>query len=194
MNSQIEAIFIGASAGGVTAIQRLLGALDNARHVPIIIVQHLPQAANLNPDLIFGHVVKNVVLLEANDKMKIEKGHIYFAPPGYHLLIEKDRSFSLSRDELVNMARPSIDVVFETAAIVYGHSACGILMTGTNSDGALGLKTIHDEKGLTFVQDPDDAEFDMMPKSAIDLFKPNYINSINVIAKILSELLRGETP
>ncbi len=193
MNSRIQAVFIGASAGGITTIQRLLGSLENTRQIPIIVVQHLPQYAVINLDLIFGQFAHGMKLVEVSDKTRIENGHVYFAPPGYHLLIEKDHSFSLSQDDPVNMARPSIDVIFESAANTYGDSACGILLTGANSDGAQGLKALHEVNAITMVQDPAEAEFSVMPQSAIDLFRPNYVCSIHMLSKILSELVRGET-
>lgn len=192
MRSKVSAIFIGASAGGITAVQNLLAQIAHERQVPIVVVQHLPSHAKLNPSLIYGQDIQRVVFEEVQDKMFLEAGHIYFASPGYHLLIEKDFSFSLSQDELVNFARPSIDVLFESAASVYKERACGILLTGTNSDGALGLKAIHQNNGLTIVQDPTDAEFPLMPQSALDLFKPNYVASIPKIPEILAELVRGE--
>ncbi len=192
MRKNISAIFIGASAGGISAVQRLLMQIVNNRQVPIVVVQHLPQYAKLNPSLIYGQDSQNVVFTEANDKMHLECGHVYFAPPGYHLLVEKDYSFSLSQDDPVNFARPSIDVLFESAAIAYRERACGILLTGTNNDGALGLQTIHLLKGLTIVQDPASAEFPSMPQSAIDLFKPNYVASIPKIPAILEGFDKGE--
>lgn len=192
MSQIISAIFIGASAGGISAVQQLLLKIVHERQVPIVVVQHFPQNAKLNPSLIYGQESRNVVFIEVCDKMFLERGHVYFAPPGYHLLIEKDYSFSLSQDDLVNFARPSIDVLFESAALVYKDRTCGILLTGTNNDGATGLQTIHKQKGLTIVQDPASAEFPSMPQSAIDLFKPNYVASIPKIPEILEGFARGE--
>lgn len=194
MRKKITGIFIGASAGGISAIQILLADLVHKHQIPIVVVQHLPQYAKIDLSLIYGQNAKEVVFEEVADKMYIEKGHVYFAPPGYHLLIERDFSFSLTQDEPVNFARPSIDVLFESAAQAYRDSACGILLTGTNNDGAAGLKAIHQGGGLTIIQDPASAEFPSMPQAAIDLFKPNYIANIAKIPEILKELDRGQAP
>lgn len=183
-------ILIGASAGGITAIQKLLSTSVDAHLLPIIIVQHLPANATLNLPLVFAAVSKNMVLEEVTDKSIISPGHVYFAPPGYHLLIEKDYSFSLSQDEPVHFARPSIDVLFESAANVFGQNAYGILLTGTNADGARGLKTIQEHGGYTIVQHPTDAEFSFMPQSALDLFHPNFVGTISDISRKVTELAR----
>lgn len=192
MKKNISAIFVGASAGGITAIQQLLTNIANENQVPVVVVQHLPQDAKIDLSLLYGQNAKKVVFEEVEDKMFLQRGHVYFAPPGYHLLIEKDFSFSLSQDEPVNFARPSIDVLFESAAAIYKDSACGILLTGTNNDGAIGLQTIHRFGGFTIVQDPADAEYSSMPQSALDLFKPSYVAHLPKIPRVLAELSRGE--
>lgn len=184
---EIKAIFIGASAGGISAIQHLLSALDEHFQIPIIIAQHLPADVSLRPSLIFGTKSKAIVS-EALEKSKIEKNHIYFAPPGYHLLIEKDFTFSLSQDEPVQHARPSIDVLFEAAARVYGAKACGVLLTGANADGAEGMRCLQDEGAITLVQDPSEAEVPAMPISAIQIIKPDLVGKLAEIARKLCTL------
>ncbi|MBL7545545.1 MAG: chemotaxis protein CheB [Bdellovibrionaceae bacterium] len=191
MSQKIKYIFIGASAGGIATIQKLFSQSSGKHQVPIVVVQHLPANSNLNLPLVFGAATENMNLVEVIDKTKIQKGHVYFAPPGYHLLIEKDDSFSLSQDDPVHFARPSIDVLFESAAHAYGPSVCGILLTGANADGALGLKEIHDCGGYTMIQHPDDAEFSFMPQSALDLFQPDFVGSISDLSRKISELARG---
>ena len=193
MSQKMSGIFIGASAGGITAVQNLLPLIISQNHLPIVIVQHLPQYADIKLPLVYGSPVEST-LVEVSDKTPIERGHVYFAPPGYHLLIERQRFFSLSQDEMVNFARPSIDVFFESAAYAYGPEACGVLLTGANNDGAKGLQTIQKYNGTTIVQDPSSAEFPTMPQSALNLIKPNHVCSIPMISKILSAIIRGETP
>ena len=120
----MEALFVGASAGGVTAIQKLFDYLTFELPVPVVIVQHLPADAQVIPSLIFGRSIKGI-FEDVIDKTTLKKEHFYFAPSGYHLLVEKDRSLSLSQDEMVNFSRPSIDVTFESAALAFGKEVCG---------------------------------------------------------------------
>lgn len=188
MNPSISAVFIGASAGGVTAIQRLLAAFTQKISVPVVVIQHLPQDAKLNSALIYGRSTA-LQFEDIVDKMTLQGGYVYFAPPSYHLLVEKDCSLSLSQDEPVHYSRPSIDVSFESAALAFGKSLCGVLLTGGSSDGALGLKAIHKAGGYTIVQDPDDAEVAIMPKSALELFKPDVVGSLREISELLVRLL-----
>lgn len=183
--TEIQLIAVGASAGGVTAIQQLLGNLDPTFRTPLVFVQHLPSDAAVDPSLIFSRHYRGTIL-EAIDKMPIEEGNIYFAPPSYHLLVERDLTFSLSQDEPVNFARPSIDVFFESIALNIGRKACGVLLTGANSDGARGLRMIQECGGWTIVQDPRSAEATTMPKSAIEIMKPNQIGTIVEISQTLS--------
>lgn len=180
-------ICVGTSAGGVTAVQTLLKGLPKGFSPPLLIVQHLPEAAQIEPELIYGSVYEGRVQ-EAFDKTPIQNGHAYFAPPGYHLLVERDRTLALSQDEPVHFARPSIDVFFESAALSLGSHACGILMTGANQDGALGLQTIQKNGGWTIVQDPDDAEVRYMPESALKIMEPDFVVKLNDIPARLVEL------
>ena len=119
--------------------------------------------------------------------MEIKAGNAYFAPAGYHVLIEKDGCFALSQDEPVNFARPSIDVTFSSVAEALGRRCCGVLLTGSNSDGARGLKEISDAGGFTFVQDPKLSEYSTMPEAALELFKPSGVASVpGIAAKVVS--------
>jgi two-component system chemotaxis response regulator CheB len=185
-----QAVFIGASAGGITAIQNLFLKLKDRCQQPMIFVQHLISDSQFDLSMVFGAYTK-LQLREVQDKMKIESGYAYFAPAGYHLLIEKDLSFSLSQDEPVHFSRPSIDVCFESAAEVFGASACAILLTGANSDGAQGLKCIQAQGGYTMVQDPSEAEFSTMPKSALEIMKPEFIGTLDRLSSQLIELQKG---
>ena len=115
----------------------------------------------------------------------IRPGHIYFAPAAYHLLIERDMSFSLSADEKVNFARPAIDVLFESAAQAYGPELIGIILTGANADGAAGLQKIKEFGGLAVVQKPDTAEASYMPQAAINAGPVDCILELNEIAELI---------
>ncbi|MEI9955467.1 MAG: chemotaxis protein CheB [Ferruginibacter sp.] len=131
------AIVIGTSAGGLYALSFILKRLPASYPVPIIVVQH---RAKDQKDLL-EEVLQTkcrITIKQADEKEKIESGFVYIAPADYHLLVEADKTFSLSSDELVHYSRPSIDVLFETAAITYTDSLVGIILTGANNDGARG--------------------------------------------------------
>ena len=125
---------------------------------------------------------------EAEEKEKINSKRVYFAPPNYHLQIEKDLTLSLSTDKKINYSRPSIDVLFETAAWTYKNELLGVLLTGSNSDGAEGLKTIKDFGGITIVENPETAVAKLMPETAIKKCTPNYILDLELIPGKLMEL------
>jgi two-component system chemotaxis response regulator CheB len=183
---QYQAVVIGTSAGGLTALTKLLTAFPATYSLPIIVVQHLhPLQDNLfveNLDRTSALIVK-----EADEKESIEAGHAYFAPPNYHLLIEDDRTFSLSVDAKVNYARPAIDVLFASAVDVYGPRLIGVILTGANDDGTQGLRWIKDRGGLTIVQDPETAEVPFMPRAAIAATQVDHILALPEIARLLIE-------
>lgn len=190
MNKNIDIIAIGTSAGGVAAVQQLLSALVDFK-IPIVIIQHLPVDSNIDPELVFCNHTK-LQVNEAKDKMDVKLENIYFAPPAYHLLAEKDQSFSLTQDQPVNHSRPSIDVFFESMALAYGEKCCGIVLTGANADGANGLKDIKESGGLTIVQNPETAEIPYMPQSALNKVDPDYMGNIAGISDYLNKLNEGK--
>ena len=148
-----EAIVIGASAGALEALSNLLPGLPADYRLPILIVVHLPSdTTSLLAELLRARCAIRV--REAEDKEPIEPGVAYFAPPDYHLLVEQDKRLSLSDDEPVLFSRPSIDVLFESAADAYGSSLIGVVLTGANSDGAKGLKAVVEAGGAAVVQSP----------------------------------------
>lgn len=161
-----RAIVIGASAGGVQALSSILTALPANFACPILIVLHVPQRTdNLLVELLQARCLLEVK--EAEDKEMLQQGTIYFAPSGYHLLMEKNMSIALSSDEPVNYSRPAIDVLFETAADALGPDVTGIVLTGANHDGAAGLRAIYAAGGSAIVQDPPTAEVPTMPLAAL---------------------------
>jgi two-component system chemotaxis response regulator CheB len=185
-NQPIEFCAIGASAGGVMAIRTLLNELDSSFTIPIGVVQHLPSSSRIDVGMIYSTRTRKVV--EVEDKMPIENGYVYMAPPGYHVLVERDGTFALTQDEPENYSRPSIDVFFNSVARVYGAKSIGILLTGANSDGAKGLAKIGNDGGRTVAQDPKEAEVDTMPKSAIALRRPDKVLGLIAIADYLNGL------
>jgi two-component system, chemotaxis family, protein-glutamate methylesterase/glutaminase len=164
---RFEAIVIGASAGGLSALSRLLEKLSPDFPLPIIVAQHRTKdKKNLLEEILQSRC--KIKIKQADEKERIEKGTVYIAPPDYHLLIEGDQTFSLSSEGLVLYSRPSIDVLFESAAAAYRDALVGIILTGASSDGAYGLQTIKKNGGLTVAQSPGEAEFPHMPRAAID--------------------------
>lgn len=184
---QFEAIVIGASAGGVNALLGLLSALPDNFRLPIVAVLHLPDDRESRLAEIF-QTRSPIAVREAADKASVEPATIYFAGAGYHLSIEHDRSFSLSGEEPVNFSRPSIDILMESAADVYGESLAGILLTGANYDGANGLAKIREKGGLTVVQDPVEAEVATMPEAAIKKLQPDLILRLDAIRNLIIQL------
>lgn len=186
-NIKFDAIVIGVSAGGMEALTTILPALPADFSAPIIIVQHMhPNSGNFLSTLLNDK--SKIRVKEAEEKEDIVKETVYIAPANYHLLIENDRTFSLSIDGPVNYARPSIDVMFESAAEVYVDRLIGMILTGANKDGSKGLKKIKDMGGLIIVQDPATAEIDSMPNAAIDATEVDYIVPLKDIANLLIEL------
>jgi two-component system chemotaxis response regulator CheB len=187
---QYEAIVVGVSSGGLKALRLIFSVLPSDFVVPIIVVQHIgPRSENTWIKILNSS--SNINIKEADEKEKVRTGHIYVAPSNYHLLIEKDKTFSLTIDERVNFARPSIDVLFESAAEVYREKLIGIILTGSNSDGAKGVKRIKDCGGLVIIQDPETAESSSMPSSALALIQPDYIVALNQISDLLIKITQS---
>ncbi|MCM8539031.1 MAG: chemotaxis protein CheB [Lentisphaeraceae bacterium] len=178
-----EAIVIGASAGGLKAMMAILGSLNELLPVPVFVAQHRSQQSNNYLEELLNQFGTTRVK-EAEDKMPIEKGILYLAPPDYHLLIENKNYMALSLDEPVNYSRPSIDVLFESAAEVYKDKLIGIVLTGANSDGTAGLKEIKSAGGLTIVQDPKTAHVATMPESALTI-DPDYVIPLDKMSEFL---------
>ena len=182
-----EAIVIGVSSGGMNAMKTMFSLLPSGFSIPMVVVLHLG-ARSGNEWLRLLEDKDRLNIKEADEKEKIENGAIYFAPANYHLLIEKNRTFSLTIDERVNFARPSIDVLFESAADAYEDKLIGVVLTGANQDGAKGLLRIKELGGLTVVQDPDTAESPYMPAAAIALHKPDYVLPLEEIISLFVRL------
>ncbi len=161
-------ILIGGSAGSYNLILDMLHAVPREISQAICVVIHRnPNYDTQIENSLTKSLGRNVIAIV--DKTEICKNNIYFAPPGYHVLIEPDLIFSLDSSEPVNYSRPSIDVLFETAAEIYGANCTAFLLSGANSDGGNGLKTIYAQGGKTFVQCPKEASMDTMPKYALQV-------------------------
>jgi two-component system, chemotaxis family, protein-glutamate methylesterase/glutaminase len=166
LTRNIDAIVIGASAGGVEILSVLLAALPANCPASFFIVMHIPrERPSLLAD-VFG-VRCALPVKEAEDKEPVQPGTVYLAPPDYHLLIDRGPALALSSDEPVHFSRPSIDVLFESAADIYGERLLGLILTGANQDGAAGLAAVGRAGGRTVVQDPDSAAVAYLPQSAL---------------------------
>lgn len=190
--NRIEGIAIGTSAGGVEALSMLLPALPAGLLASVFIVLHLPRE---RPSLLVNLFAPRcaVPVREAEDKEPAEPGCVYFAPPDYHLLIDQGPQdpgpqLALSADELLNYSRPSIDVLFESAADVYGERLLGVILTGANADGAAGLRAVHEAGGVTVVQVPESAYAPAMPAAALRQGVADFVLSLEQIADLFRTL------
>lgn len=186
---RLDALVIGTSAGGVEALMTLLPALPETLAIPVFIVVHLPRSRSSSLAGIFRHSCV-VHVVEAEDKQGIAPGTVYLAPPDYHLLVDKGPSIALSIDDLVNYSRPSIDVLFESAADCYGPRLAGVVLTGANSDGAVGLAAVARRRGLCIVQDPVGAVASAMPAAAIQRVPDSRVLPLAEIATLFGTLGR----
>jgi two-component system chemotaxis response regulator CheB len=158
-------VVVGTSTGGLHALTRLLALLPATYRLPILIVQHRSKDSDERLSNLL-RVASHLPVRDAEDKEPLESPGVYLGPPDYHLLVEPD-SIALSTEEPVAYSRPSIDVLFESAAYSYGSSVIGVLLTGANQDGTRGLQEIKLRGGYVIVQDPESAESDFMPKHAM---------------------------
>lgn len=165
-STRVEGIVIGASAGGVEALSVLLPALPAGLQAAVFVVLHLPRE---RPSILVEIFAPKCALpvREAADKQPVSPGTVYFAPPDYHLLVDEGPTLALSVDETVNFSRPSIDVLFESAADVYGDRLLGIILTGANEDGARGLAAVRAAGGMAVVQNPAEAQAALMAEAAL---------------------------
>lgn len=182
-----EAVVIGASAGALKALSVILPALPATFGLPVFIVVHMPpDRKSVMAELLQERCRLRVC--EAEDKEPIRGGTVYFAPPDYHLLVEKDKHLSLSTDEPILYSRPAIDVLFESAADAYGRGLVGVILTGANQDGANGMRAVVDAGGLAIVQSPGDAFAPAMPEAALTACPDAWILSLNEIAAWLEKV------
>lgn len=183
------AFVVGASSGGLRAISCVLSSLPPGFELPGVVVLHVgDDSSGYFADVLAGAGPLPVRLAE--EKLRIERGTVYAAPPGYHLLVEQDETFSVSLDSRVHFSRPSIDVLFESAADVWQDRLIGVVLTGANADGAEGALRIRDRGGHVIVQDPEDAEVAEMPRAAIEAGAAHERLPLKSIGPRLAELER----
>jgi two-component system chemotaxis response regulator CheB len=185
--TKIEVIVIGGSAGALDALIAVLPAMTD-HLVPIVIALHLPPD---RPSLVaqLVRVATTRPTYEVEDKMPIRRGEIYIAPPNYHVLLERDGTLALSVDDPVQYSRPSIDVLFESAAEAYGAAVAGVLLSGANDDGARGLQRIVEEGGVAVVQSPETAAQPAMPEAAMRRVGGiGHVVAVNALGEFLTAL------
>ncbi|NOU45564.1 MAG: chemotaxis protein CheB [Bacteroidales bacterium] len=182
-----DAIVIGSSAGGLNALKTIITGLPHNFSTPIILTQHLsPHSDSYIAE--FLNQLSHLTIKEADGGEKIMPSHVYIAPPNFHLLVEEDFTLNLTVDEKINYSRPSIDILFETAAIAYKNKLIGIILTGANNDGSNGIIQIKTFDGFTIAQSPESAEVAVMPRSAIETGHIDKILPLQEIAAFLVSL------
>jgi len=184
-----EAVAIGVSAGGIAALEKILPRFAPDCGLVILVVQHMSPGGGHYLVEHFSSVC-HLPVKEASDKEKSEAGTIYFAPADYHLLVEKQRTLALSMEAKVHYCRPSIDVLFETAAEAYSGALAGVILTGANRDGARGLARVKQLGGLSVVQSPETAEVDIMPRAAMDMAQVDCLLPLDRLGDFLAALNR----
>jgi two-component system chemotaxis response regulator CheB len=187
LNNSYKAVVIGGSAGSFQGIVKILSQLPKGFPLPIIMALH--RLKHVRHGFVEALSLKSVVqVLEPNDKEAVKKGVVYLAPANYHLSVELGHHFSLSTEEMINNSRPAIDITLSTCAYVYKEKLVGILLSGANRDGGLGMKHIKDRGGLTIVQEPTECMIDTMPKAALSLTKIDHVLKVDQIVEFLKEL------
>ncbi len=187
LNNSFKVVVIGGSAGSFQGIVKILSQLPEDFELPIIMCLH--RLKHVRNGFVEALSLKSTTpVVEPFDKENIKRRKVYLAPANYHLSLELGNSFSLSTEGMINNSRPSIDVTLETAAFTYKSKAIGILLSGANRDGALGMKRIKDRGGLTIVQDPAECMIDTMPTAALEATTIDHTLKIDGIIEFLKEL------
>jgi two-component system, chemotaxis family, protein-glutamate methylesterase/glutaminase len=190
---RVAAVAIGCSAGGIEALSALLPAFAPDCGVAALVVVHLPRERPSRLVDVFESKCR-LVVSEAEDKQPIQAGHLYFAPPDYHLLVDDGPRLALSVDEVVHFSRPAVDVLFESAADAYGAELMAVVLSGANQDGARGLAAVERAGGLTLVQRPETAVAAAMPSAALAATHHSLVLDLPGIADMLRTLRSGLCP
>lgn len=187
-SSLYKVIAIGASVGGLKTLYSLFDALKQVELPPVLIVQHLHRSTE-NVCTFFEDIDTHLNFVQVDDKLTLESNCVYIAPPDYHMYVEQSHTISLSIDDKVCYSRPSVDVLFESVAKVFGKKSIGIVLSGANSDGANGLAILKDAGAYTIIQDPETAECAVMPRAALSQCKVDFSSSVRGIADNLKKTL-----
>lgn len=185
---RFEVVALAASAGGLQALSSIMSALPAEFPAGVLVVQHLdPRHRSLMADILSRRT--KLTVKEAEEGDVIRPGHLYIAPPNKHMLVNPDGTLSLSQSELVHFLRPSADLLFESVAASYKNKAIGVVLTGTGSDGSMGIKAIKKMGGTVIAQDEKTSEFFGMPQSAIQTGEVDFILPLDEIASALITLV-----
>ena len=187
LNNSYKAVVIGGSAGSFQGVVKILSQLPKGFSLPIIMCLH--RLKHVRHGFVEALSIKSVAqVTEPNDKEAIKKGGVYLAPANYHMSVEIGNYFALSTEEMINNSRPAIDITLGTCAYVYKEKLIGILLSGANRDGALGMKHIKGRGGVTIVQEPTECMIDTMPKAALAATQIDHVLRIEQIVQFLIEL------
>ncbi len=187
LNNSYKAVVIGGSAGSFQGVVKILSQLPKGFPLPIIMCLH--RLKHVRHGFVEALSIKSVVqVTEPNDKESVKKGGVYLAPANYHMSVELGHNFALSTEEMVNNSRPAIDITLGSCAYVYKERLVGILLSGANKDGALGMKSIEDRGGITIVQEPGECMIETMPKAALAATKIDHVLKVDQIVSFLHEL------
>lgn len=191
MSADYDIVTIASSAGGITALRDLLGALPSDIPVPIVAVQHLDRRHHTVLAQVVGRKSSLLVKL-AKDQEHVRPGVVYMAPPDHHLLVAEGGILTLAQSELVHFLRPSADLLFESVAAIYGPRVVACVLTGTGNDGAMGVSAVKSRGGTVIVEDPDTAEFSGMPRAAIETGNVDFVLSLEEIAPVIVGLVNAK--
>src|SRR6478736_8872455 len=187
LNNSYKAIVIGGSAGSFQGITKILSQLPKTFPLPIIMCLH--RLKHVRNGFVEALSIKSVIqVTEPYDKESIKKGGVYLAPSNYHMSVELGNYFAMSTEEMINNSRPAIDITLGTAAFVYREKLIGILLSGANRDGGLGMKYIKDKGGMTIVQEPTECMIDTMPRAALALTQIDHVLKVDEIVSLMNEL------
>lgn len=187
LNNSYKAVVIGGSAGSFQGITKILSQLPKTFPLPIIMCLH--RLKHVRNGFVEALSIKSVFpVTEPYDKEQIKKGGVYLAPSNYHMSVELGNYFAMSTEEMVNNSRPAIDITLGTAAYVFREKLIGILLSGANRDGGLGMKLIKERGGLTVVQEPTECMIDTMPRAALSLTKIDHVLKVDEIVSLMKEI------
>ncbi len=187
LDNNYKAIVIGGSAGSFQGIDRILSNLPDNFPLPIIMCLH--RLKHVRNGFVEALSIKSTMeIVEPYDKQPIKKGKVYLAPSNYHMSTELGNYFSLSTEDMINNSRPAIDITLGSAAYVYRNKLIGILLSGANRDGGLGMKHIKDKGGMTIVQEPSECMIDTKPKAALNLTTIDHVLKIDEIVMFFKQL------
>jgi two-component system chemotaxis response regulator CheB len=189
-NAAFDVVALAASAGGLQALSRVLAGLPADFPAATVVVQHLdPRHRSLIADIFGRRTILKVKEAEEGDRLAA--GVVYTAPPNRHLLVNRDGTLSLSQSELVHFVRPSADLLFESVAASYKDRSIGVVLSGTGTDGAMGLRAVKKMGGTVIVQDEKTSEFFGMPGAAIQTGTADFILPLDEIPQALAMLVKG---